>query len=173
LHAEIPGARFLLVGDGPERPVLEARIASRGLGKTVFLLGTRFDVPAILSRVHAACLPSRGEGFANALIEAMAAGLPAVATGVGGNGELVEDGVTGFVVPSGDAHALAARLCDLLSDRERARRMGALARRKASRELSLSAMSEGYRNLYCRIVDTQHQSVAEVLPGIATISGPQ
>ena len=169
-HAEIPEARFLLVGEGPERPVLEARIAARGLANTVFLLGTRYDVPAILSRVHAACLPSKGEGLANALMEAMAAGLPAVATDVGGNAELVENGVTGYVVPSGDAHALAARLCDLLSDRQAARRMGAAARRKANRELSLSAMSEGYRNLYCRILDKQDPSVgsiAEVSPGIA------
>jgi glycosyltransferase involved in cell wall biosynthesis len=167
MREEVPRARFLLVGDGPERALLEARIAARGLEETVFLLGTRYDVPALLARAHAFCLPSRGEGLSNALMEAMAAGLPAIATDVGGNAELVEDGATGFIVPPFDAHALAARLSDLLTDRERARRMGAAARRKASDELSLFAMSEGYRNLYCRILDRHIGLVTEVGPGIA------
>jgi glycosyltransferase involved in cell wall biosynthesis len=136
------------------------------------LLGTRYDVPAILARAHAACLPSRAEGLSNALMEAMTAGLPAVATEVGGNAELIEDGVTGFIVPPGDLRSLAARLSLLLSDREGARRMGAAARRKAGSELSLLAMSEGYRNLYCGILDMQSELVTEIVPGIAADHGP-
>jgi L-malate glycosyltransferase len=172
-HERVPQARFLLVGDGPERHFLESRIAALGLGKTVFLLGTRYDVPAILARAHAACLPSRAEGLSNALMEEMTAGLPAVATDVGGNAELIEDGVSGFIVPPGDVRSLAARLSLLLSDREAARRMGAAARRKAGNELSLFAMSEGYRNLYSRILDKQTELVTEVLPGIAAGRGPR
>jgi glycosyltransferase involved in cell wall biosynthesis len=103
----------------------------------------------------------------------MAAGLPAVVTDVGGNAELVEDGATGFVVPPSDAHALAARLTDLLTDRDAARRMGSAARRKAGCELSLLAMSEGYRNLYRKILDRHGRLVDEVAPRITAGEPPQ
>ena len=104
----------MLVGDGSERAALLRRIEELGLHETVQLLGTRYDVPALLARAAAFCLPSRAEGLSNAIMEAMAARLPVVATRAGGNPELVADGATGFVVPVGDAAAMADRLAILL-----------------------------------------------------------
>src|SRR5439155_8580945 len=119
-----PDVRFGLVGDGPERRYLERRIDELALRDSVHLLGTRYDVPAILARSTAFCLPSRSEGLSNAIMEAMAAALPIVATDAGGNAELVQHGSTGFVVSIGDAASMAARLVDVLSDPRLAREMG-------------------------------------------------
>jgi L-malate glycosyltransferase len=141
------------VGDGPERDLLVRRIQELGLRDAVHLLGTRYDVPALLARATAFCLPSRAEGLSNAIMEAMAARLPVVATRAGGNPELVEDGVTGFVVPVGDAAQMADRLIDLLSDPERAREMGRRGRTFAERELSLDRKKAAYGDLYCRLLD--------------------
>ncbi|TMA99323.1 MAG: glycosyltransferase, partial [Deltaproteobacteria bacterium] len=116
VQRHIPDVRFALVGDGPERDHLQRRIGELGLRDAVHLLGTRYDVPAILARSSAFCLPSRAEGLSNAIMEAMAAALPVVATDAGGNAELVRHGSTGFVVSIGDAASLAARLVDVLSD---------------------------------------------------------
>jgi L-malate glycosyltransferase len=154
VRCRIPDARFALVGDGPERNPLLRRIEELGLRDAVHLLGTRYDVPAILGRASAFCLPSRAEGLSNAIMEAMAAGLPVVATDAGGNPELVRDGGTGFVVPVGDASAMAQRLVEMLSEPARAREMGLLGRALAERELSLDRKQSAYRELYCRLLDT-------------------
>jgi len=153
VRRRIPDVRFALVGDGPERGYLERRIGELGLGDAVRLLGTRYDVPAILARAAAFCLPSRAEGLSNAIMEAMAAGLPVVATDAGGNAELVQHGGTGFVVPVGDAGGMAGRLVELLSDRGLARGMGHRGRAAAERELSLDRKQAAYGDLYCRLLD--------------------
>jgi glycosyltransferase involved in cell wall biosynthesis len=159
----VPEVRFALVGDGPERPALQRQIDRLALREVVHLLGTRYDVPAILARAAAFCLPSRAEGLSNAIMEAMAARLPVVATEAGGNAELVRDGLTGFVIPVGDAPAMARRLLDLLSDPERAREMGRRGRAVAERELLLERKQAAYRDLYCRVLD--RRSDAEIVPG--------
>src|SRR5437870_8867518 len=153
VRRRIPDVRFALVGDGPEREPLLRRIEELGLGNAVHLLGTRYDVPAILARASASCLSSRAEGLSNAIMEAMAAGLPVVATDAGGSAELVQDGVTGFLVPVGDASAMARRLVELLSDGVLARQMGRRGRVAAERELSLDRKRAGYHDLYCRLLD--------------------
>jgi glycosyltransferase involved in cell wall biosynthesis len=153
VRRRIPDVRFALVGDGPERGYLMERIEDLGLGDAVHLLGTRYDVPAILARAAAFCLPSRAEGLSNAIMEAMAAGLPVVATDAGGNAELVQHGSTGFVVPVGDAGAMAERLVELLSDAGRARDMGRRGRAAAEGELSLDRKQAAYGDLYCRLLD--------------------
>ncbi|MFL5309382.1 MAG: glycosyltransferase, partial [Myxococcales bacterium] len=107
VRRQVPDVRFGLVGEGPERELLERRIEELGLRDALHLLGTRYDVPAILARSTAFCLPSRAEGLSNAIMEAMAAALPVVATDAGGNAELVRHRSTGFVVPAGDARAMA------------------------------------------------------------------
>jgi L-malate glycosyltransferase len=160
----LPGVRFALVGDGPERAALAQQIERLGLRDVVHLLGTRYDVPAILYGATAFCLPSRAEGLSNAIMEAMAARLPVVATDAGGNAELVRDGETGFVVPVGDASMMARRLLDLLSDPERAREMGGRGRAFAERELSLERKQAGYRDLYCRLLDTRNGTA--ILPSV-------
>jgi sugar transferase (PEP-CTERM/EpsH1 system associated) len=142
--------RLVLGGDGPERSRLEAAIAAAGLGSQVVITGWRDDVPALLREFHVFVLPSLNEGISNTILEAMATGLPVVATDVGGNGELVEDGVTGFLVPSGDADALAGRLAAYADDPELLRAHGLAARRRAESEFSIRRMLERYENLYRR-----------------------
>ncbi|MGC4085041.1 MAG: glycosyltransferase, partial [Vicinamibacterales bacterium] len=100
-----PGAVAWLVGDGPLRSSFEAELAARDLASSVRVLGTRSDVPALLAAADVLVHPSLEEGFSNALLEGMAAGLPVVATAVGGNPEAIVDGVTGYLVPARDADA--------------------------------------------------------------------
>jgi len=160
VQRRIPDVRFALVGDGPERDHLQRRIGELGLRDAVHLLGTRYDVPAILARSSAFCLPSRAEGLSNAIMEAMAAALPVVATDAGGNAELVRHGSTGFVVPIGDAASMAARLVDVLSDPRLAREMGHRGRAVADRALSLERKRAAYRELYCSVLDSRRPVLA-------------
>ena len=150
LPAELHDVSFVCAGEGPEREYLTRRIAELGLQKRVHLLGHRLDVPAVLAHAQAACLCSSAEGLSNALMEAMAARLPIVATRVGGNPELVRDGENGWLVPYGDARALAGRLTQLLGAPELAREMGLRGRRRIENELSLERMAEGHGALYRR-----------------------
>ena len=151
----VPQAHFALVGDGPERAWLKERIGQLDLGGHVSLLGTRYDVPAILGRADLACLPSHAEGLPNAVMEAMAARLPVVATSVGGVPELVADGETGLLAPPGDPEALAARLIELLSDAERRRRMGERARTFVRGELSLHRLAAGHGAVYDAVLSVE------------------
>ena len=160
VQRRIPDVRFALVGDGPERDHLQRLIGELGLRDAVHLLGTRYDVPAILARSSAFCLPSRAEGLSNAIMEAMAAALPVVATDAGGNAELVRHGSTGFVVPIGDAASMAARLVDVLSDPRLAREMGHRGRAVADRALSLERKRAAYRELYCSVLDNRRPILA-------------
>lgn len=149
LKGELPGWRFVCAGDGPERPWIEQRIQELGLSDRLFLLGHRLDVPAVLARAHAAALCSSAEGLSNALMEAMAARLPIVATRVGGNPELVRDGYNGFLVPYGDAAALAARFRELLSGPAELRaEMGRRGRAQIEAELTLEHLADGHAALY-------------------------
>jgi glycosyltransferase involved in cell wall biosynthesis len=146
------------------RPVLEQQIRARGLRDTVVLLGHRLDVPAILERAHAGCLPSHAEGLSNAVIEAMAAGLPVVATSVGGNVELVEENATGHVVPPHRPALLAERLAALLADRDRAHTLGSRGRGRVEAELTLAAMARKTGELYDAVLGGEP---AERLPTAA------
>jgi glycosyltransferase involved in cell wall biosynthesis len=150
LPVELAQVRFVCAGEGPEREELTRRISELGLGERVLLAGHRLDVPAILARAQAACLCSSAEGLSNALMEAMAARLPIVATAVGGTPELVREGENGFLVPPADAKALAERLTALLSARDEAREMGLRGRRRVESELSMERMAEGHGALYRR-----------------------
>ena len=150
--AKLPPAlhrfRFVCAGEGPEREFLTRRIAELGLAERIVLLGHRLDVPALLVRAQAACLCSSAEGLSNALMEAMAARLPIVATDVGGNPELARE--NGMLVPYGDAAALAAGLTELLSAPERMRAMGQRGRQHIELELTMDRMAEGHGALYRR-----------------------
>jgi glycosyltransferase involved in cell wall biosynthesis len=150
LPADFQKVRFLCAGEGPEREYLSSRIAELGLSERVHLIGHRLDVPAVLRLATVACLCSSAEGLSNALMEAMAARLPVVATRVGGNPELIRDGENGFLVPHGDVAALADKLAALLAAPELAREMGARGRRRVESELSLERMAEGHGALYRR-----------------------
>jgi glycosyltransferase involved in cell wall biosynthesis len=165
LPEQFSKVKFACAGEGPERDFLTARIAELGLRDRVFLLGHRLDVPAILARAAAACLCSRAEGLSNALMEAMAARLPVVATDVGGNPELIRD--NGFLVPFGDAPALADALARLLADPTAAAAMGRLGRQRVERELTLEQMAEGHGALYRRALEGAPLPAGEVAAGAA------
>jgi L-malate glycosyltransferase len=117
----------------------------------VHFLKHRGDVPAIYERADFGVLCSSAEGMSNAVMEGMAAGLPMVVTNVGGNPELVADGERGLVVPPLRPDALGEAFLQLLSDRERGRRMGAQARAFVERELSLTRMVRRHDALYRRV----------------------
>jgi len=148
LRGEFPDLRVEIAGSGPERPHLEQRIARLGLTGRVEFLGWIDDLPTVLPRWDVFVMPSLEEGFALAALEAMAAGLPVVASGVGGVPELVVDGVTGWLAPPGDAEALAARLRLLLRNPEERLTMGANARARVRDHFGLAQMTENFGKLY-------------------------
>jgi L-malate glycosyltransferase len=113
---EFPKVRFLLAGDGAQRPEFERQVAEAGLTPNFYFLGRRSDVPQILACCDVAVLPSKAEGLPNAVLEYLASGLPTVASRVGGNAEIIEDGITGLLIAPQDSPALAAALLRLLRD---------------------------------------------------------
>lgn len=155
----LPGARFLLVGDGPQRADLESRLAARGLSGRFRLLGDRGDVGEILGRLDLLVLPSRSEGFANALLEGHACGLPIVASSVGGNGEIVSHGETGMLFPSGDARRLAECVVEVLREPGRAREMGEAGRRRIESLFSVAGLVREHEILYEDLLRTSSDAV--------------
>jgi len=147
-----PGTGLVLAGDGAQRPQLESLVHSLGLGPCVAFLGTvrpEALYPLLDVYVQASAL---GEGISNSLLEAMAQGLPVVATDVGGNREVVVDGVTGYLTSPGDPDRLAAVLLDLLSDPERRQRMGQAGRERVLTTFSIDAMVTATQNAYERLL---------------------
>jgi len=116
LRSAIPTLHAVLVGDGPERPRLEREVAALDLGGVVHFAGERAPLPNLHGMFDVSVLCSTSEAFPNSILEAMAASRPVVATNVGGNPDAVRDGVTGLLVPAGDADALGAAIRRLYSD---------------------------------------------------------
>jgi glycosyltransferase involved in cell wall biosynthesis len=146
-----PDAVFLVAGRKSEEQHcrdLEDRISSLGLTANFRLLGSREDIFSILRMSDIFCLPSRSEGFSNALLEAMACRLPCVATDVGGNKEVLTHGETGYLVPSEDSGALATALMRLLSDPSLARDMGARGEKVVQSRFTSEAMMNNLISLY-------------------------
>jgi len=137
-----------IVGDGPERPVLEAAIRDEGLAAFATITGWNDDVPQVLRDMDIFVLPSRNEGISNTILEAMASGLPVIATAVGGNPELVADDQTGFLIPENDAAALSDRLLRYLQAPGLVTAHGAAARRRAESDFSIQRMLDDYARLY-------------------------
>lgn len=142
--AELADVRFDLAGEGPERDALQAQ--ARDL-PNVRLLGFRPDVPELLARADALALPSRWEGMPNVLLEAMAAGVPVVATRVAGSADLVEDGVNGLLVEPDDPRALASALVRLRDDGPLRTRLAEAGRLTASKHAP-EAIADAYKALY-------------------------
>ncbi|MBI5709098.1 MAG: glycosyltransferase [Candidatus Eisenbacteria bacterium] len=143
-----------LVGDGPERAALESRAAALGLGARVRFLGERGDVERLLPAMDVFVLSSREEGIPNALLEAMAAARPVVATAVGGTPEVVRDGDTGWLVPPGSPAALADALEQALAHPDEARRRGAAARHAVEAAMGIEAMVRRHEAFYERVART-------------------
>ncbi|HEU4364345.1 MAG TPA: glycosyltransferase, partial [Candidatus Krumholzibacteria bacterium] len=146
-----PEARCVVVGDGELRADLERAVRERRLTGSVSLIGRRDDVADVLAAFDVFVLSSSTEGLALTLLEAMAAGLPVVATRVGGNPEVVEDGRSGSLVPPRDAAALAVALGRMLDDREKARRMGSAGRERCRERFGVGTMVAHYLELYDRL----------------------
>jgi glycosyltransferase involved in cell wall biosynthesis len=151
----LPHVQFVAVG-GPVDEGVEERLTDLvrqlGLQDVFHFLGFRTDTPGILADLDVFVLSSLSEGFPLAILEAMAAGRPIVVTRCGGPAEVVEDGVSGLLVPPADADALASKICELLSDPGRAAVLGRNAQTRASRQFSLETMIENYERLYERTI---------------------
>src|SRR5262245_56331779 len=146
-----PNAHFLLIGDGALRREIEEQAARLGVNDRVHLLGARNDAASIAAGFDVAALASLHEGLPNAVMEAMAAGAPVVATAVGGATELVIDGDTGFLAPPADAGALARRILDALRNPDRSARMAAQGRRRVLSQFGMRRMIESVERLYDEI----------------------
>jgi glycosyltransferase involved in cell wall biosynthesis len=140
--------RAALVGEGPDLPGVAAALQQRSLASRIELLGARSDVPVLLASSDVFVLSSRSEGFPISILEAMAAGLPVVATDVGGIAEAVVDGETGLLVPPGNPEALAAALERLVDDVELRRRLGAAARAWARKCFDVPRFRAAHLELY-------------------------
>ena len=144
---DTPELRVLCVGDGPRTDEVRERIATAGL-KNVELLGLRHDIDRILADAQFFILTTHWEGLPLSIVEAMRAGLPTLATDVGGVDELVEDGVTGYLVPRDDPSAVAGRLRDLLDDPGLAAELGARSRTKYLSSLTVDQMVDATLDVY-------------------------
>jgi sugar transferase (PEP-CTERM/EpsH1 system associated) len=140
--------RLVMVGDGPLRAPCQELLERAGLSDLAWLPGELDDVEKVLRGLDGFVLPSLAEGVSNTILEAMACGLPVVATAVGGNADLVSDGVTGIIVPPGDAPAIAASVLRLADNPESAVRMGKAGRESVESRFSLQAMVAAYQGLY-------------------------
>ncbi len=148
---DVPKARFVIVGDGPLRAALEQQAYSLGIAGRVTFTGERRNVEEILRGASLFWLTSRWEGLPNAVLEAMASGVPAIVTDVGGTRELVRSGVDGFVVPSGEVDAFVRHSCALLREPARRRQFGGAARARAE-EFSSARLVRALGDLYQEVV---------------------
>jgi sugar transferase (PEP-CTERM/EpsH1 system associated) len=146
--ARVPTACLLIVGDGPLRSELEALSSALRISDRVRFLGARRDIPELMRRLDLFVLPSVSEGCSLTVLEAMASGVPVVATEVGGTSELVENGHTGLLVASMDVRSLADAITRLLLDEGLRRTFGAAGRQRVCEFFSLNQMVRTYEQMY-------------------------
>ncbi|MEO6800814.1 MAG: TIGR03088 family PEP-CTERM/XrtA system glycosyltransferase [Rhodanobacter sp.] len=159
--------RLAIVGEGPQRSTLEAHVAELGLSEQVCLLGNRDDVPAILVEFDIFAFSSIAEGMPGVLLEAMAAGLPVVATEVGGVGDVVSSGITGQLVPAGNHPALARALASYVANEALRVRHGRAGRERVETEFSLDEMVSAYVALYDGLLGRPHGAIQpRVMPSL-------
>jgi glycosyltransferase involved in cell wall biosynthesis len=150
LAPELPEARLLLVGDGPERSFLESRCVELGIANAVTLTGNvpHSGIPAFLARSTVLCLPSHGEPLGMVVLEAMATGRPVVAVANGGPAWLIKQDIGGVLAPSGTAGELAAGLLRVLRDRQLAEAMGGYNRTRVASEFGLARLVQVLERAY-------------------------
>jgi len=146
--SKYPEVRFAFVGDGAMRGELEKLARDMGVAANIAFVGFRENVPDILDASDVCALSSLSEGMPLAVLEAMAAGCPVVATDVGGVSQLVRPGATGLLVPPADPQALSAALLELLDDPQRARQMGVEGRRRVAMDYSMHKWGRKLEELY-------------------------
>ena len=153
--AKCPNTTFIFAGRGQLEGELKEQVHQLGVAPKVRFLGLRQDIPRILAVLHAFVLPSLSEGLSLAILEAMVAGKPVIATDVGGNPELVEDSETGYLVPSQNSQALADRLISLLMNRDRALQFGKVGQLRAQGQFSLRTMVREYQAIYDQCIEAR------------------
>jgi glycosyltransferase involved in cell wall biosynthesis len=143
-----PDTFFLLIGDGSERSALETQAREAGLDENIVFVGPRTDVPELLACCDLSVLPSEAEGFPNALLESMAAGLPVVATAVGGSKEVIDNGTNGLLVPPGNPEALARAILHLIREPRLAKNLGDAGQKDMRRHFSFDRLIADLEQLY-------------------------
>jgi len=150
----IPSVQFLMVGDGPLRNMVEQTIERLGLGSNVVLTGWRKDIPELLQTVDVYCLSSLSESFGLSVLEAMLAEKPVVATNVEGIPEVVDDGVTGILVPPKDPCSIAKATIHLLNNSELALKMGKVGKKRAKVLFDRDKMVTRFEDLYDKLLES-------------------
>jgi len=155
LRGKFADLEFVLVGDGPLRPELESEAEKLGIRDQVVFLGDRRDIPAVLASLDLSVLPSSSESLSNAIIESMAAGVPVVASRVGGNPELVTESI-GTLVPPNDDQALADAIERMFRDAPLRNDLGRNARQFAQANLTIDRMRRRHEELYAALLEKKH-----------------
>ena len=150
---EIPGARFVFVGDGPQRRNITNKIEDLGLSGNVLMLGMRWDIPNILKSIDLFVLPTLQEAHGGVFVEAMAMGKPVIGTDVGGVGEVIKDGVNGYLVEPNDPSSLAGAVVTMLRDKEKAESMGREGRKMAEERFDVEKMCRSMFDLYTSLIE--------------------
>lgn len=150
--SKCPCVKLLIIGDGPLKNELHDYAQKLGIAESVKFLGLRNDIPALLKMCRLFVLSSVSEGMPIALLEAMACSLPCVVTGVGGNVEVVVDGISGYIVPPKNPELLSDRIIDILKDEQLAQRIGVAAYHRVKEQFTLQRMSEEYFQLYALMI---------------------
>ena len=163
LAARFPTIEFVLVGDGPLRAELEIEAKSLGIGDRTTFLGDRRDIPEVMASLDVTAVPSDSESLSNVILESMAAGVPVVATNVGGNPELVSDD-RGILVPVRDVDALAVAIAQLLSNAEHRDRLGQNAKQFAVEHFSAESITREYERLYEELSYSRAANPASLRP---------
>lgn len=145
-------ARLVILGEGVARAACLDLLKQANAEQLAWLPGSRDDIASLMRQFDVFVLPSLGEGISNTILEAMACGLPVVATSVGGNSELVEDGLTGTLVPPADPEAMAQALLAYFEDNAMARSHGEAGREKIEAQFSMEAMVRGYMGVYDKVL---------------------
>jgi len=140
--------RLVMVGEGPLRATAQGILEAAGVADLAWLPGERSDVADIMRGLHAFALPSLAEGISNTILEAMASGLPVIATAVGGNVDLVRQPDTGVIVPAADAQSMAQQLVAFANNPEQSRIMGIAGRQRVLSTFSMQAMVSTYQGVY-------------------------
>lgn len=155
LKTRFPNVRYLFVGEGPLRTTLESQAHAFQISDQIHFLGFRTDSEALVKHCEIFCLPSLSEGLSSAILAAMAAGLPVIATDTGGIPELVEDGFTGILVPPKSSVPLSQALARLFEDERLRRRLGEAGRKRVEMEFTLSKKLDRTENLYRRLLQSR------------------
>ncbi|HET9306908.1 MAG TPA: glycosyltransferase [Candidatus Sulfotelmatobacter sp.] len=167
LAGKFPHVEFILVGDGPLRADLERDAARLNIVKQVQFVGDQRNIPAVLASLDVSVLPSASESLSNAILESMAAGVPVVASRVGGNSELVNE-ERGILCVPGSEEDLAAGIQTLLLDKSKRIALGANARRFAQANFTISQMGKGYEELYTELLARKRERRSSPSAGSAT-----